>query len=579
MSSQPEPHDEGPPIRVLLIEPDAAEAERLRGCLQLEPRRFEVGHAPSLETALALLGADGCDAVVLALSQGADGSHAVARVREISSLPVVCITDHAVPDLLMAAVRAGARDCLVRAEAQGPLLVRAVLHAVERERLEEELRDVRARERFLATHDPLTGLPNRFAFEDRLKRKILRAAQLEKHLAVLFVGLDRFRMVNDTTGHGAGDELLVQVSERLRRAVRRTDGVARVGGDEFVTLLYDVRSANNATRVARKLEDLLSEPFRVEGHECWITPSIGIAMFPRDGAEPEALMRASYTAMREVKARGGGGQGFYTAAMRDLGKQRMQLETRLRRALEADELQLFYQPKVETDTGRIVGAEGLLRWTDAELGVVEPKTVIPVAEETGLIAAIGQWSLHTACMQNAQWQRAGFGPLRMSVNLSPRQMADERIRESVVRALWDSGLDASLLELEITENCLVENEEAASRLLEQLKGIGVAVSLDDFGTGFSSLSYLKRFPVDILKIDQSFVRDIAVDPDDAAIVSAIISIAQNLDLGVIAEGVETEEQLAFLRGRGCPEMQGFLMSPAVPAKEFTEMLKRQAERG
>ena len=442
----------------------------------------------------------------------------------------------------------------------------------------EELRDVRSRERFLATHDPLTGLPNRFAFEDRLKRKIVRAARLEKHLAVLFIGLDRFRAVNDATGHSAGDELLVQVSERLRRAVRRMDGVARVGGDEFVALLYDVRGGQNAARVARKLEDLLSEPFRVEGQERWITPSIGIAMFPRHGAEPEQLMRAAYTAMREVKTRGGGGQGFYSAGMRDAGNQRMQIETRLRKALEADELRLFYQPKVETDSGRIVGAEGLLRWTDGELGVVEPKTVIPVAEETGLISEIGEWSLHTACMQNAEWQRAGFGPLRMSVNLSPRQMAGEGVREAVVRSLWDSGLDASLLELEITEGCLVENEEVASRLLEQLKEIGVAVSLDDFGTGFSSLSYLKRFPVDILKIDQSFVRDIAIDPDDAAIVSAIISIAQNLDLGVIAEGVETEEQLAFLRRRGCPEMQGFLMSPAVPAKEFTEMLERQAER-
>ncbi len=577
MSAHP-PHDRGPPIRVLLVEPDVAEARRLRDCLQRYPERFEVGHAPRAQTALALLGADGYDAVVLAIGEGPDGPSTVARIRETSPLPVVCIAENATPETLLEALRAGAQDCLVRAEAQPSLLIRAVVHAVERQRLSDELRDVRARERFLATHDPLTGLPNRFSFEDRLKRKIVRAAQLEKHLGVLFIGLDRFRHVNDTTGHAAGDELLVQVSERLRRTVRRTDGLARVGGDEFVMLLYDVRGAQNASMVARKMKDLLSEPFRVEGRECWITPSIGISMFPRDGAESEQLMRAAYTAMREVRAQGGGGQGFFKSAMHDQTQQRMLLETRLRKALESGDLKLFYQPKVETDTGRIVGAEGLLRWTDAELGPVEPKTVIPVAEETGLISEIGEWSLHTACAQNAEWQRAGFGPLRVSVNLSPRQMTDDGIRESVVRALWDSGLDPSLLELEITENCLVENEEAASRLLQQLKEVGVAVSLDDFGTGFSSLSYLKRFPVDILKIDQSFVRDIAVDPDDAAIVSAIISIAQNLDLGVIAEGVETEEQLAFLRSRGCPEMQGFLMSPAVPAKEFTEMLRRQAER-
>lgn len=578
MSSQTVPHDERPPIRVLLVEPDAAEAQRLLDGLQRARQRFEVGHAPHLETALALLGGHGYDAVVLAAGEGTDGPNAVARIREIAPLPILCIAEHAVPETLLEIQRAGAQDCLVRAEAQPSLLVRAVLHAVECQRLSDELRDVRARERFLATHDSLTGLPNRFAFEDRLKRKIVRAAQLEKYLAVLFIGLDRFRHVNDTTGHAAGDELLVQVSERLRRTMRRTDGLARVGGDEFVSLLYDVRGAQNASRVARKISDLLSQPFLVEGREYWITPSIGISVFPRDGAEPERLMRASYTAMREVKTRGGGGQGFFKSGMHDLSQQRMVLETRLRKAIDNDELQLFYQPKVETDGGRIVGAEGLLRWTDSELGPVEPKTVIPVAEETGLISEIGEWSLRTACAQNAEWQRAGFGPLRVSVNLSPRQMTGDGIRESVVRALWDSGLDPSLLELEITENCLVENEEAASRLLVQLKEVGVAVSLDDFGTGFSSLSYLKRFPVDILKIDQSFVRDIALDPDDAAIVSAIISIAQNLNLGVIAEGVETEEQLAFLRSRGCPEMQGFLMSPAVPAKEFTEMLQRQAER-
>jgi EAL domain-containing protein (putative c-di-GMP-specific phosphodiesterase class I) len=289
-------------------------------------------------------------------------------------------------------------------------------------------------------------------------------------------------------------------------------------------------------------------------------------------------VRSAYSAMREVKARGGAAHGFFSSALKDVAVRRMQLETRLRRALESDELELFYQPKVETDSGRIVGAEALLRWTDAELGTVEPKRVIPIAEETGLICDIAYWSLRTACEQSARWHREGFGPLRVSVNLSPRQMTDDGIREAVVRALWDTGLDPSLLELEITETSLMQNEAVASRLLEDLKQVGVTISLDDFGTGFSSLSYLKRFPVDILKIDQSFVRDIAIDPDDAAIVSAIISIAKHLDLGVIAEGVETEEQRAFLRSRGCPEMQGFLMSPAVPAAELTEMLARQTER-
>jgi EAL domain-containing protein (putative c-di-GMP-specific phosphodiesterase class I) len=316
----------------------------------------------------------------------------------------------------------------------------------------------------------------------------------------------------------------------------------------------------------------------VGGREYWVGASTGIAVFPRDGGDPDSLIRNAYTAMREAKASGGDGHRFFSSAMNAGNDKRQALETRLRHALEQGELELHYQPKVEIETGRITGAEGLLRWTDSELGVVEPADVIPMAEETGLIAEIGSWSLRTACADCAAWQALGFGGLRVSVNLSPRQVVDDSIREQVVRALWDTGLAPSQLELEITEGTLMENEEVAIRLLEDLKEVGVVISLDDFGTGFSSLSYLKRFPVDVLKIDQSFVQDIAVDPDDAAIVGAIISIADNLQLGVIAEGVETEQQRAFLRGRGCPEMQGFLFAPAVPSAQLVEMLRKQRER-
>jgi diguanylate cyclase (GGDEF)-like protein len=568
---------EDPPLRVLLVESDAAEAERVRRLLAgAGPDRFELAHAPRLQTALALLGRDGCDVALVTLEPaGADGAQVVRRLREVSAIPIIGLARSRDAAPVLEALRQGAQDCLLREECDAPILVRGLLHAVERQRLVDELRSVRSRERYLATHDAVTGLPNRFLFEDQLRHSLAAAGRNQKLLAVLFLGLDRFGHVNDSLGHAAGDELLAQVGGRLRGAVRKTDGVARLGGDEFVVMVEDLTRGQEAIRVARKLREAIAASYRVGGREFWVTPSIGIAVHPRDGADPESLIRNAHAAMRDAKSRGGDETCFFSRAMDETNRKRLLLETRLRRALECNELELHYQPKVEIESGRITGAEALLRWTDLELGPVEPKAVIPIAEETGLISEIGAWSLRTACAQNAEWQRAGLGRLRVSVNLSARQIADDGLREMVVRALWDSGLEPSQLELEITESSLMQNEEVAVRLLEDLKRVGVAVSLDDFGTGFSSLSYLKRFPVDILKIDQSFVRDIALDPDDAAIVGAIISIAENLQLGVIAEGVETEQQRAFLRARGCPEMQGFLMSPAIPASAFTELLRKQ----
>jgi diguanylate cyclase (GGDEF)-like protein len=572
------PRQEDPPLRVLLVEDDAAEAERIRGLLAgAGGSRVELAHAPKLQTALALLGRDGYDAALVALDAARDGDASpVRRIRELSAIPILGLARGRDAGPVLEALRAGAHDCLLRDECTAPVLVRALLHAVERRQLLDQLEGAQTRERYLATHDATTGLPNRFLFEDELRRSLLWGTRNRRPVAVLFVGLDRFGQVNDSLGHGAGDELLAQVGARLRGALRKSDGVARLGGDEFVVLVDDISRGQDASRVARELRDAVAASYRVSGREFWVTPSIGIAVFPRDGSDPEALIRNAHAAMREAKGRGGDASCFFSASMDETNRKRLQLETRLRRALERDELELHYQPKVEIESGRITGAEALLRWTDPELGPVEPKAVIPIAEETGLISAIGEWSLRTACAQNVEWLRAGLGRLRVSVNLSARQIADDGLREMVVRALWDTGLEPSQLELEITESSLMQNEEVAVRLLEDLKRVGVAVSLDDFGTGFSSLSYLKRFPVDILKIDQSFVRDIALDADDAAIVGAIISIAQNLELGVIAEGVETEQQRAFLRARGCPEMQGFLMSPAIPAADFSELLRKQA---
>jgi len=569
-----------PPLRVLLVEREAATATRLRSALERGATgRLEVTHVPRLTTAMALLGQPGFDAVLLDLDAPArEGRSPVERLREVSSIPLIGVTAGDDAERVLAALRAGACDCLRKGDADSALLVRSVLHAVEVQRLRAELDRVRQREHYLSTHDPLTGLPNRTLFEDQLRRACFHARRFDKQLALLFVGLDRFRTVNDTLGHTHGDALMALVAGRLRGALRKSDLVARVGGDEFLILLDDLPHPNAAGGVAGKLAKALGPAHEMEGREYWVSASMGIAVFPRDGDDAETLLRNSYIAMRQAKAVGGGNCRYFSQAMNDRSRRRALLEERLRRALAAGELELHYQPKVEIGTGRITGAEALLRWTDSRLGVVAPKDLIPLAEETGLIADIGAWSLRTACAEAAAWQRAGYPDLRISVNLSARQIVDDGLRESVVRALWDTGLAPESLELEITESSIMENEDVAIRLLEDLKRVGVTVSLDDFGTGFSSLSYLKRFPVDVLKIDQSFVRDIALDPDDAAIVGAIISIAGNLDLGVIAEGVETEPQRAFLAARGCPEMQGFLVAPALPSATFVEMLRRQSSR-
>jgi diguanylate cyclase (GGDEF)-like protein len=383
--------------------------------------------------------------------------------------------------------------------------------------------------------------------------------------ALLYLDLDRFKSINDTLGHAAGDEVLVEVAARLARCTRRSDVVARVGGDEFLMLATDIGSDHALSAVAGKIQELLAQPYHVRGRECWVGSSIGIAVFPRDGEDAETLLRHADLALYQAKAVGRGTSRFYSDSLNESLRRRHVLEHALRRALERGGLRIVYQPIFTSNGLRIAGAEALLRWTDPELGTIAPAEFIAVAEQCGLIVPLGAAALRTACEQLAQWKHEGHA-LRMSVNLSAHQIEEEALRQLVSQALWDTGLDPADLELEITESALMRDEQVAERTFRALKRIGVGVSLDDFGTGYSSLNYLKRFPVDTVKIDRSFVRDIAVDPDDAAIVSAILSIARQLDLNVVAEGVETEEQRAFLPERLCPQLQGFLLSPHCPPK-------------
>jgi diguanylate cyclase (GGDEF)-like protein len=426
-----------------------------------------------------------------------------------------------------------------------------------------------------ASHDTLTGLPNRALLQDRLKQAIASATRSPSPIWIIFVDLDRFKLVNDSLGHKAGDAMLKQVATRLQSAVRESDTVARLGGDEFVLILPERvdGSGSLSAAVVQRILDALARPIIVEGHEFVTTCSMGIAVYPDDGADGETLMTRADIAMYSAKEAGRNNFRFYAPAMDERLLERLRLEGELRHALERNEFELHYQPQVDLRTGRIVGMESLLRWNHPELGMIPPGKFISLAEETGLIVPIGAWVIRTACAQTQAWQRAGLGRLRVAVNLSARQFAQKNLAGSIMNILDETGLAAEDLEIELTESLVMTDVERAIGVLRDLKEIGVQLSIDDFGTGYSSLSYLKRFPIHVLKIDQSFVRDIAAGADDAAIVALIISLAHSLKLNVIAEGVETPEQLAYLNQHDCDEMQGYLFSKPLPAAAFEKLLR------
>ncbi len=426
---------------------------------------------------------------------------------------------------------------------------------------------------FQTNRDALTGLANRNLLHDRLGQAIAYASRYEHPVWLVFVDLDQFKFVNDTLGHRAGDLLLQEVAERLLGAVRESDTVARLGGDEFVLVLPERRDGALSTAVVQRIMDAVAQPITVEQHDFFLTISVGVAVYPGDGSEPDVLLKHADIAMYRAKETGRNNFQFYTPLMNQRALERLRLETALRSAIEQDQFVLHYQPQVDLGSGKIVGMEALLRWQHPDMGMVPPGRFIALAEETGLIVQIGAWVVETACRQNKAWQDAGLGLLRMSVNLSARQFAQQDLVASIATVLQQSALDPEYFEIELTESLVMTDVERAIETLDSLHRLGVFLSIDDFGTGYSSLSYLKRFPIDILKIDQSFVRDISLDPDDAAIVLSIISLAHSLRMGVIAEGVETIEQLVFLRQHGCDQMQGYYFSRPVPAEAFEQLLR------
>jgi len=451
----------------------------------------------------------------------------------------------------------------------------------ERKHAEEQIR-------LLAYYDALTGLPNRRFFLQQLEQALVFANRNDRMLAVLFLDLDRFKLVNDTLGHGVGDRLLQDVADRLLRCVRRSDCLARgdedgppslvsrLGGDEFTIMLSDIDHFQDVAKVARRILEAISLPYALEGQEVFLSTSIGISLYPFDACSASDLIRNADGAMYQAKEQGRNGYQIYDESMNAKALERIILESQLHKALKEEEFTLYYQPQVSSRTGEVVGVEALVRWNSRELGIVEPGRFLPLAEEIGLVIQIDQWVMRSACRQLRRWLDAGHAPITLALNISGQHFQKSDLLEHVTSVLEESGMDPGFLELELTEGVLMTNTEKTVKTLTALKSMGVRLAIDDFGTGFSSLSYLKRFPLDVLKIDRTFINDITCDPDDAAITLATIEMAHTLKLHVIAEGVETPAQLAFLHQHGCDTYQGYLFSRPVPPEAIPPLLRRES---
>jgi diguanylate cyclase (GGDEF)-like protein len=559
---------------VMMVDDEPTTIEVLQAFLESEGYKRFVTTSES-SRAMELMTSENPDVLLLDLHMpqvtGFDILTLLRRDTRFRHMPVIVLTSATDSDTKLKALQLGASDFLAKPVDPSELALR--------------LRNTLAAKAYqdrLTFYDSLTGLPNRRLFMDRLLWSLRCAKREGTSGAVLHVDLDHFKKINDTLGHEIGDSLLVEVGRRLQPCVPELGAVtdssdsqpflSRVGGDEFNLLLPDMKRVENAVRAAGNILAAMKEPFLIDGHEVFITGSIGVAVFPNDGESGDTLLKHAGVAMNQAKQRGRNTYEFYSPKMNAKALERMKLENQLRRALDRDELVPFYQPKVDLQTGQVVGAEVLLRWNHPQRGFVSPVEFIPLAEETGLIVEFGEWVLNAACKQNKTWQVAGLPHIRVAVNVSARQFRDGRFIQTLRQALQGSGLDPQFLTLELTENTIMENAQENLNILHGIKEMGVKLSVDDFGTGYSSLSYLKQLPLDELKIDRSFIVGIRSEVDDAPIVTSIISMAHSLDLRVVMEGIETEHQLAFSRDRGCDEYQGFLFSKPIPSREFETLL-------
>ncbi|HEY6246642.1 MAG TPA: EAL domain-containing protein [Pyrinomonadaceae bacterium] len=573
-----------PKANILIVDDE----EQVRSLLvSVLSKHYNCCPAASTQEALKNLSRERFDLVISDIRVG--GLGLVPRVHSISpDTVVVMISGHQDIETAIEAMRVGAFDYITK-----PLDIRHVDAAVQRaldhrslirekeqyrEQLEQLLEERTAEVDFLAYYDTITQLPNRALFEDRLAQAIAMAKSSGQTLAVLFISLDQFKKVNDTLGHGPGDILLREFAERLKSCVAQTDTIARFGSDEFALLRTQIEGADDVIETIGSLSQVLKFGFELDGQELFATASVGISLFPFDGDDGQTLLKNAGAALYKAKRSGGANYQFYTADIHDRASRRLSLETTLRRAVQNREFVLHYQPKVSVDSLEITGLEALIRWHHPQLGLISPAEFIPLAEDTGLIIPIGRWVLKEACLQNKRWQSQGFAQIRMAVNISARQLHDQAFADTVITALRETNLEPEYLELELTESSIMQNVELAANVLSRLKSMGIYCSIDDFGTGFSSLASLKRLPINALKIDKSFVSEAPSEPDDAALVLAIITLAHNLRLKVIAEGVETEEQLRLLHLLRCDEIQGGLFSKPLPADALVTLLDSHSAR-
>lgn len=556
-------------IKLLLVEDNPADARLVQELLaEVANSQYIHFHKTStLKDALEILYNNDFDVLLIDLglpdSQGLETLNQIQSVRP--SLPVVVLSGHNDEDVALEAVQAGAQDYLVKGQGDGNLLARSLYYAIERKRSEERLA-------YLAQYDPLTGLPNRSLFRERLTQGIQLARRRQELMALLFLDLDHFKDINDTLGHDAGDQLLINVAERLKGCIRSEDTVARLGGDEFTIILGRIKQREEAAIVAQKIIDAMSLPITLSNNEVIITTSLGIATYPSCGLDPETLIKNADTALYSAKAQGRSNYQFYESQMNIAVSERMVMINDLRHAVQRDEFLLYYQPKLCTQRRKVIGMEALLRWQHPESGIMLPMRFVPLLEETGLIIPVGKWVLKTACEQNQEWINLGLDPVPISVNISARQFQQKQLVNTVSQTLKETGLDPRYLELEITESALLDHADNACKTLQALRDLGVQLAIDDFGIGYSSLHYLKQFPIDTLKMDRTFVKGIISDADDAAIVEAIIGLGHSLRLKVVAEGVETEKQLSYLRDRGCDEVQGFFFSSPIPSDDCKQWI-------
>src|SRR5262245_6734411 len=557
--------------RVLLIEDNPGDVRLIREMLSESDGLFQLDCVGRLSQGLEYLAARGAGVVLLDLSlPDSYGFDTFLRVYAHSpKVPIIVLTGHDDQTVALSAVKTGAQDYLVKGKLDRELLLRSMQYSIERKRYQEQLE-------YQANYDALTGLPNRNLLHDRLRQSVY-AQRFVRSIGVVFLDIDHFKFVNDSLGHNTGDKLLQKVAERLSASVRDGDTVARLGGDEFILILNDQTGQEVIYRAMQRIISRIAEPIEIDGKELLVTCSAGISLYPQDGPDVETLLKHADAAMYRAKEKGRNNFQFYTAEMNRQVNERLRMETSLRRALERDEFEVYYQPRIDVESGTLVGCEALLRWQHPELGLTLPERFIGLAEETGLIVPIGEWVLKSACAQARRWQN-GAAPIAVSVNLSMRQFRQEALASAVDDALRASGLDPRLLEMELTESLVMQDTEAAVRVLERLREIGVEVSVDDFGTGHSSLSYLTRLPISALKIDQSFVQAVkgTGSGDEGVVAQAIISLAHNLKLKVVGEGVETAAQFEFLKKHSCDEVQGYYFGRPMPASEFERFAGHRA---